>query len=64
MLLARYVNCVVPNDMLLHTIWGHENYSDLRVLHTHVSNLRKKIETPTHRYIKAEYRVGLRLIAE
>ncbi len=64
-MLARHVNCVVTQRMLLQQIWGDAEFGDSRILRVHVSNLRKKIETESaRRYIVTEHGIGLRLVVE
>jgi two-component system, OmpR family, KDP operon response regulator KdpE len=63
--LARNVDLVVTQKMILQQIWGPEWAEDAQTLRVHVSNLRKKIERGPDRprYLITEPGVGFRLAA-
>ena len=64
-MLTRHTNSLVTNAMLLQKIWGDYRIDDPRILHAHVSNLRKKLKSfSAHGAIKAEYGFGLRYVSE
>lgn len=63
-LLARNVDCVVTQRMILERVWGPEWAEDPQALRVHVSHLRKKLEQATEdhtRYVLTEPGVGFRL---
>lgn len=64
-LLARNVECVVTQRMILERIWGPEWAEDPQALRVHVSHLRKKLAqvAPDQRFIVTEPGVGFRLSA-
>jgi two-component system KDP operon response regulator KdpE len=65
-LLARNVDCVVTQKMILEQVWGPEWVEDAQTLRVHVSHLRKKLDPLSggRRYIVTEPGVGFRLVAE
>ncbi|MGV8084203.1 MAG: response regulator transcription factor [Coriobacteriia bacterium] len=65
-LLASNPGRVITSRMLLEKVWGPEYGSDIPTLRTHISNLRRKIETPgdVPRYILTEPGVGFRFSDE
>jgi len=65
-LLARNVDCVVTQRMIMERIWGPEWVEDAQTLRVHVSHLRKKLKPPSggRRYILTEPGVGFRLVAQ
>lgn len=48
----------MPFEVLYGNVWGTPSGGDLRTLFTHVSNLRRKIETDAHRHILTKQREG------
>jgi two-component system KDP operon response regulator KdpE len=63
--LARNVDCVVTQRMILERVWGPEWAEDPQALRVHVSHLRKKLTQvdPDQRLIVTEPGVGFRLTA-
>jgi two-component system KDP operon response regulator KdpE len=61
--LARNVDCVVTQRMILERVWGPEWAEDPQALRVHVSHLRKKLAqvAPDQRFILTEPGVGFRL---
>ena len=62
-ILARNVDCVVTQRMILERVWGAEWGEDRQALRVHVSHLRRKLAEggTIERYILTEPGVGFRL---
>lgn len=60
---VRHAGRVLTHRQLLKQVWGNAYLDDIQVLRVNISNLRKKIETPSHgtRHIVTEPGVGYRL---
>ena len=54
---------LMTHRALLTEVWGPGYANDTQVLRTHIANLRRKIETPEHRYIRTDTGVGYRFAA-
>jgi two-component system KDP operon response regulator KdpE len=54
---------LMTHRMLLVEVWGPSYEDDKQVLRTHMANLRRKIETDGHRYIRTDPGVGYRFDA-
>ena len=52
---------VLTRERILNSIWGHDFYSDSRVVDNHVKNLRQKIPASALFEIKAIYGVGYKM---
>lgn len=61
-LLVRHNGCIVTQQEILNTVWGDDDSAMLPTLRMHVSNLRKKLSTPTAEYatIDTISRIGYR----
>ncbi len=61
-LLVQHNGCIVTQQEILGTVWGDEDLAMLPTLRMHVSNLRKKLSTPTTEYatIDTISRIGYR----
>ena len=64
--LARNVDRVVTDAMLLREVWGPQYGDEDHYLHVYVARLRKKIEhdPQSPRYLRTEPGVGYRLLSE
>ncbi|KFN02584.1 DNA-binding response regulator [Bacillus clarus] len=51
---------VLSRSDLLNKVWGYEHYGDVRVIDTHIKNLRKKLGIP---YIKTVKGIGYKIEA-
>lgn len=49
---------VLSRSDLLNKVWGYEHYGDVRVIDTHIKNLRKKLGIP---YIKTVKGIGYKI---
>lgn len=60
-LFAQHPNMVLTRERILNSVWGHDFYSDSRVVDNHVKNLRQKLPQETLFEIKAIYGIGYKL---
>ncbi|MBY0599552.1 response regulator transcription factor [Bacillus bingmayongensis] len=57
-MLLQNQGTVLSRSDLLDKVWGYEYYGDVRVIDTHIKNLRKKLNIP---YIKTVKGIGYKL---
>jgi two-component system, OmpR family, KDP operon response regulator KdpE len=64
--MVRHVGIVLPHDMLLRRVWGHEYAGEERYLKVFVRRLRRKLGDNTRqpRYIQTEWGVGYRFVPQ
>jgi DNA-binding response OmpR family regulator len=57
--LAKNRGKVLTRQVLFHTIWGHNEYSDNRTIDVHIGRIRKKLKEYSH-YIETVSGIGYR----
>jgi two-component system KDP operon response regulator KdpE len=53
---------LLTHRALLREVWGPAYEQDTGTLRTHMSNLRRKVESPGHRYVRTDPGVGYRFV--
>jgi two-component system, OmpR family, KDP operon response regulator KdpE len=61
--LARNRGRLMTHRALLIEVWGPEYADDVTVLRGHIANLRRKIDSGEHRYIRTDPGIGYRFAA-
>lgn len=59
--LANSKGKVFTRDVLLHKVWGWDNYGGDRTVDVHIRRLRGKIEDSTHAFIETVRNIGYKL---
>lgn len=62
-LLASNPGIVLSRDRILNTVWGHDYYSDIRIIDTQIKRIRKKIPPDAGFEIRSIYGVGYKMEA-
>ncbi len=60
-LLADNIEQVFQRETLLERIWGYDYFGDTRTVDMHVQRIRKKIDTPTQKFIHTVFGVGYKM---
>lgn len=60
-LLASNPGIVLTRDRILNTVWGHDYYSDIRIIDTQIKRIRKKIPADADFEIRSIYGVGYKM---